>query len=171
MAILQRFVCASVCPWLTLSAATSPVNEFKLWVPVLRPGFILQNEHSLLQLQSLACGPGRLSSVESLLALSSFCVIGSNELSIQVCAENIGSPQNIGKIQKNQLIAALQVYMLPLFFPLYFQILIVFAPFACVPCIISVMICVPPCWMLNPVSPWRQVCHLSVVQFEHFSAG
>lgn len=79
---------------------------------MLRPGFILQNEHSLLQLQSLACGPGRLSSVESLLALSSFYVIGSNELSIQVCAEHIGSPQNIGTIQKNQLIAGLQVYIL-----------------------------------------------------------
>lgn len=115
---------------------------------MLRPGFILQNEHSLLQLQCLACGPGRLSSVESLLALSSFCVIGSNELSIQVCAENIGSPQNIGTIQKNQLIAALQVYMLTLFFLfvfLFLQILIVFAPFACVHCVISVTTCAPPC--------------------------
>lgn len=74
---------------------------------------------------SLACGPGRLSSVESLLALSSLCVIGSNELSIQVCAENIGSPQNIGTIHKSQLIVALHVF----FF--FFKFLIVCSMCSC----------------------------------------
>lgn len=95
---------------------------------------------------SLACGPGTLSSVESLLALSSLCVIGSNELSIQVCAENIGSPQNIGTIHKSQLIVALHVCMLTLLFiflNFFLQFLIFFALCARVHHIISVTTCAP----------------------------
>lgn len=128
-------------------------------------GLCLSRRRSILcSSLSLACGLGRLSSVERLLALSSFfLLLLLAPMDWAKCAENIGSPQNIGMIQKRRLIVALRVYTHTLF-------LIVFALFySCVSYrIISANACAPPRWMLNPVSPGSQPCrwvsHLSVVQ-------
>lgn len=157
-------------PWLTVSAASSPANEFRLGASVLWPGFMLQNEHSLRELESSLWTWQTVICRESTSLEFSFCYwLHWTELST-MCWKILEAPKILAWLRRASLVLPCMCiclhscFMFVCFSLCWLQVLV---------CIISsVTTCAPPRRTLNLVSPGSQqsrwVSQLSVVQFEHF---
>lgn len=151
---LQICLTVCVCPWLAISAATSPANEFNS--SVLWPGFILQRENPPLQLESSLWPWQTVICQESTSLEFSFCH-WLQWIELSMCWKYWNPPKYWHDSEEPAYCCPACVYADTVFL----KFLIVFALFTHMYSIISRITCAPPHWMLNPVPPGSQPCRSS----------